>query len=194
MKPPSHERRAVGTAPKATGRTISGFALKFNSRSENLGTPAAPWFEELAPGCLPDLKTQDCRCLMNHDANQVLARSKRGTGSLKLTLVPAGLRYEFEAPFSTAGDDLLESVRRGDVDQSSFSFVVAPNGEEWRAEGKNRIRRITKIAQLLDVSPVAFPAYTDTSVSARHKVLPPGTGDRGQGYWLRYSAKLARNA
>lgn len=191
----THERRALGTAPSAKGRTISGFAAKFNSRSENLGSAREPWFEELAPGCFPDLATQDCRCLVNHDANLVLARSKRGTGSLALKITPVGLHYSFEAPFTTAGDDLLESIRRGDMDQSSFSFVVAPGGEEWRNSGGTRIRRITKISQLLDCSPVAYPAYTDTTVTARNRVIPAATGNSvGIGYWSRYSARLAKNA
>jgi phage head maturation protease len=43
------ERRFLATeAPTATGRTISGYASRFNSRSENLGTPDRA-FHEIIP-------------------------------------------------------------------------------------------------------------------------------------------------
>lgn len=151
---------------------IFGYASKFNTRSQNLGTAAAPWFEVIAPGAFPDLKTQDCRALINHDPSLVLARSKNGRGSLRLFIDNVGLRYEFEAPHTQAGNDLLESIKRGDIDQSSFGFVIAQGGDKWTQEGNVKIRTITKISQLLDVSPVTYPAYSESTVSARHKVNP----------------------
>lgn len=169
----TEHRSILGTSPSAKGRTVFGYAARFNSRSQNLGTAESPWFEVIAPGAFPDLKTQDCRALVNHDPSLVLARSKNGKGTLRLSIDSVGLRYEFEAPSTQPGNDLLESIKRGDIDQSSFGFIVAPGGEKWTTEGKARIRTITKIEKLLDCSPVSFPAYTDTTVSARHKASPP---------------------
>jgi HK97 family phage prohead protease len=162
-------RSILGTSPSAKGRTIFGYAAKFNTRSQTLGTAAAPWFEVIAPGAFPDLKMQDCRCLVNHDPSLVLARSKYGKGSLRLSIDNIGLRYEFEAPNTQPGNDLLESIKRGDIDGSSFGFMIAKGGDKWTSEGKGSLRTITRIETLLDVSPTAFPAYTDSTVSARHK-------------------------
>lgn len=168
----TEHRSILGTAPSTKGRIIFGHAAKFNTRSQNLGTESAPWFEIIAPGAFPDLKTQDCRALVNHDPSLVLARSKFGKGSLRLSIDNVGLRYEFEAPQTQAGNDILESIRRGDIDQSSFGFIVAAGGEKWKQEANIKIRTITKIAQLLDCSPVTYPAYTESTVSARHKGNP----------------------
>jgi HK97 family phage prohead protease len=162
-------RSILGTSPSAKGRTIFGYAAKFNTRSQNLGTKESPWFETISPGAFPDLKTQDCRALVNHDPSLVLARSKFGKGTLHLSIDNVGLRYEFEAPNTQPGNDLLESIKRGDIDQSSFGFIVAPGGDKWTQEGKARIRTITKIEQLLDCSPVTYPAYAESTVSARHR-------------------------
>ncbi len=155
------------TAPSASGRRVSGYALKFGKMSQNLGGPREPWFEIIEPGSLPPLAKQDVRAYFNHDKNHVLARSKFGKGSLKLTVDSVGLKYEFDAPRSTIGDDLLEAINRGDIDQSSFSFSIAPGGERWVEMDGKRVRRVTKIAKLHDVSPVSEPAYEDTTVGAR---------------------------
>lgn len=183
------ERRDLrGSAPAVTGRAVSGYAAKFNTRSENLGTSAEPWYEEIAPGAFPDLATQDCRCLLNHDSSAVLARSKFGKGSLQLSIDTIGLFYRFTAPTTTAGNDLLESVHRGDIDQSSFSFIVEK--DEWRKEGTARIRRILKISKLLDVSPVAYPAYSGTSVAARSGTATPPACGPDLALWRRRFALL----
>lgn len=169
--PVTCESRSLGGTPSANGKTVSGYAAKFNTRSENLGTTTAPWFEEIAPGAFPDLNGQDVRALVNHNPDCILARSKRGSGSLTLRIDAVGLHYQFEAPDTQVGRDLLASIKRGDIDQSSFSFMVEK--DEWSEEGGVSIRRILKISTLLDVSPVAYPAYESTSVSARQQPPAP---------------------
>jgi HK97 family phage prohead protease len=165
-----NETRAIlGTSPSATGRTVTGYAATFGKRSQNLGTKENPWHEILQIGCFPDLKTQDCRCLVNHDPSQILARSKYGKGSLRLSIDNIGLRYQFTAPTTQAGNDILESIKRGDIDQSSFGFTIASGGDKWTKDGNGQLRTITRIESLQDVSPCTFPAYTDSTVSARHK-------------------------
>jgi HK97 family phage prohead protease len=194
MSQPHHpEHRSItGSAPTATGRKIAGYAAKFSKRSENLGTTSAPWFEEIAPGAFPDPSTQDCRALFNHDSNLILARSKYGKGSLKIRIDAVGLWYEFESPATTAGNDLLTSLKRGDIDASSFGFIVEE--DEWRNEGSVKIRRILKISKLLDVSPVAFPAYQDTSASARNRTVSDPATTGSLAYWLRRVALLEKSA
>jgi hypothetical protein len=101
----------------------------------------------------------------------ILARSKNGEGSLRIGVDKVGLFYEFEMPDTQVGRDLAISIERGDVDQSSFGFQIAPDGDTWeetRVGDKSIIKRtITKVGRLLDVSPVTFPAYPDASVAIR---------------------------
>jgi len=156
---------------KDKSRVVRGYAAKYKTKSDNLGTRDYEFFEVIEPGAFDDVLNEDVRALFNHDANQILARSKGGKGTLRLGVDDTGLWYEFEAPDTRAGNDLLVSLRRGDVDQSSFAFTVSKDGQEWaevRTDEKTTVTRtIKKVERLFDVSPVTYPAYADTSVSVR---------------------------
>jgi len=71
-------------------------------------------------------------------------------------------------PDTQAGRDLAVSVSRGDVKESSFAFRIAKGGDDWEERDDGVIiRTITKVQELLDVSPVTYPAYPDASVGMR---------------------------
>jgi HK97 family phage prohead protease len=165
--PGSVELRAAEDG--SPSRTIRGYAAKFETPSEDLGG----FIETIAAGAFDDVMGNDVRALFNHDPSHILARARGGEGdTLRIGTDAVGLWYEFDSPQTRAGDDLLESIRRGDVDQSSFGFIIAKDGDKWAegktSDGKNIITRtITKLARLLDVSPVTYPAYPDTSVALR---------------------------
>lgn len=145
-------------------RSVTGYAAIYNSRSEDLGG----FYEIIAPGAFDEaIKESDVRALVNHDPNKILARSNRGKGTLQLTVDSNGLGYRFEAPDTTAGNDLIISLKRGDINQSSFGFTVSKDDQEWREENGETIRTIKKVKRLFDVSPVTYPAYLDTSVAQR---------------------------
>lgn len=151
---------------------VRGYAAKFNSVSENLGSEQYQFREIIKPGAFDDVLNDDVRALFNHESSAILARSKNGEGSLKIGTDDIGLWYEFEAPDTQVGRDLVTSLKRGDVDQSSFSFTVDKDGQDWRelkeGDGPTMITRtITKIKRLFDVSPVTYPAYPDATVALR---------------------------
>lgn len=151
---------------------VRGYAAKFNVESDNLGSSGYEIRETIAPGAFDNVLGDDVRALLNHDPNFILARSKAGEGTLRIGTDETGLWYEFDAPDTQAGRDLLESLRRGDIDQSSFSFTVSADGQTWeeKQEGDGPIiakRTITKVARLYDVSPVTYPAYPDATVALR---------------------------
>jgi HK97 family phage prohead protease len=141
-------------------RKIVGYAAMYDTYSEEMWG----FREKIAPGAFDDVLGDDVRALFNHDPNYVLARTKSGT--LRLSTDDRGLKYEFEAPNTQAGNDLLEMVSRGDVDQSSFAFSVQEESWEELPDG-NYERTIVKAKRLYDVSPVTYPAYPDTSVAKR---------------------------
>jgi len=93
-----------------------------------------------------------------------LARTASGT--LRLSEDANGLKYEFDAPNTTLGNDLLEMIRRGDVNQSSFGFTV--DDDTWEERDGKMIRTINKVKKLYDVSPVTYPAYHDATVAVRN--------------------------
>lgn len=146
-------------------RTIEGYAIVFNSYSEDMG-----FREIILPNALEGvIERSDVYALLNHERERgVLARSKYGNGSLELTVDDIGLRYKFEAPNTELGEQTLEHIRRGEIDSSSFGFTVAENGQEWsKEEDGTYIRTITHIDRLFDVSPVFSAAYSETSVTCR---------------------------
>ena len=159
------ERRFYSSEVRASkeSRQVDGYAALFNSDSELL---YGSFIERIAPGAFDEVLKDDTIALFNHDPNLVLARNGK---TMVLVQDDKGLRYQFEAPNTTAGNDLIENLRNGNISQSSFGFTVA--GEEWtysEDRSKPSIRTITKIKRLYDVSPVTYPAYPDTSVGLRN--------------------------
>lgn len=157
-------------AKEADVRKLVGHASVFNSASKDLGG----FTEIIKPGSFKDaIPRSDIRSLFNHDPNFVLGRMKAGTLSVSEDNV--GLYSETTPPDCTWARDLMVSIDRGDIDQMSFAFRVAKGGDEWvftddAATGKTIVTRtISKFAEILDVSPVTYPAYTDTSVAVRSR-------------------------
>ena len=148
-----------------SGRTISGYAAKFDSWSE----PIYGWFrEKIAQGAFEKCDMSDAIMCFNHDINGILARTSSGT--LTLAVDKVGLHFEFNAPATTLGNDMVELVSRGDVSKCSFKFIVET--DEWRyADEKNGLeydeRTIKSISKLYDVSLVTYPAYPDTEAGVR---------------------------
>lgn len=135
---------------------IQGYAAVFNSLSEDLGG----FREVIAPGAFSDTLGADVRALWNHDANFVLGRTKSGT--LRLAEDDHGLRVEIDPPESAAW--IMDSMKRGDVDQMSFGFRVV--SDDWRMDGQQVIRTLNKVS-LFDVSVVTYPAYPATDAAVR---------------------------
>lgn len=141
-------------------RYVVGYALRFNSESENLGG----FVEKIEPNALEGADMSDVRALFNHDPSQVLGRSKANT--LKLSIDEFGLRYEIDMPDTTFARDLMNSMERGDIDQSSFAFMIdyENDGDSWEYDDSRDLylRTIHKFRSISDVSIVTYPAYTAT--------------------------------
>lgn len=152
-------------ADNTENRTISGYAAKFESWSE----PIMGWFKEkIDQRAFEECNLSDVIMCFNHNESDILARTTSGT--LTLSTDDTGLRFSFDAPITSRGNDMLELVRRGDISKCSFKFVVEK--DEWRyADETNKLeydeRTILQFASLKDVSLVVFPAYKDTEASAR---------------------------
>jgi HK97 family phage major capsid protein/HK97 family phage prohead protease len=124
-----------------------------------------PFIERIERTAFPDMAKQDVRALKNHDANQVLARSKYGKGTLQLQLTERGLEYSFPLPDTTLGKDVKQDLALGNIDQSSWRFYIEE--DNWDFSGEKAIRTITKVSKVEDVSLVTYPANADTSVALR---------------------------
>ncbi len=145
---------------------IVGHAAVFNK-------PSLPLFgfrEQIMPGAFTKtILEDDIRALWNHNPDYVLGRNKAGT--LRLTEDEFGLRIEIDPPKTSFATDLIESIRRGDVDQMSFGFITR---DEKFTETNGELIRTLLDVQLFDVSPVTFPAYPQTDVAVRSMLSDVG--------------------
>ena len=149
-------------ADDTTGdKYISGYFSVFNTNYEIW--PGAT--ESVAPEAFDGALADDIRCLIDHDTRLVLGRTKAGT--LKLKTDSRGLWGEVKVNQNDSDAmNLYERVSRGDVDQCSFGFDILD--EEFEDNGSSIHWTIKKV-KLYEVSVVTFPAYSDTSVTARKK-------------------------
>jgi uncharacterized protein len=136
---------------RAKKNIVTGHAAIFGQLSEDLGG----FKEKIKVGAFDGVLKNDVRAFFNHDPNFLLARTTSGT--LKLAVDKVGLSYSFEVPDTTAGRDLVISMERGDITQSSFAFMVEK--DSWSEQDGQEIRTIEKVGRLFDVSPVSIPAY-----------------------------------
>ncbi|EEK75195.1 Prophage LambdaBa04, prohead protease [Bacillus mycoides] len=137
--------------------------MKWEMKSETMGY----WMrfkEQFKKGSFTEsLTKEDQRALWSHDTSKVLGRTKNGT--LRLFEDEIGLRFELDLPETTLGNDAYTTIKRGDVDGVSFGFQMQK--QEWDESDPDNITRTIVTAKLMEISPVAFPAYPDSQVSAR---------------------------
>lgn len=142
---------------------IEGYFAVFDSAYEMFEGAS----ETIKPGAFSGCLHQDTRALINHDTTLVLGRTTSGTLTLKED--ERGLWGSVRINRSdTDAMNLYARVQRGDVDQCSFGFGIEK--ETFIDLGNGKVRwEIEKVNPLYEVSVCTFPAYEDTSVSARKK-------------------------
>ena len=150
---------------------IEGEAVRFNEWT-TIGGGYWGFDEKVDPGAFDKVLEgeHDVRALINHDPNLLCARSKNGT--LKLTKTSTGLSFGFDVPDRQFARDYADAISTGDMDGCSFGFTIVR--QEWTfANDENGLERdqrvILEVGELYDVGPVTYPAYANTSVSARSK-------------------------
>jgi HK97 family phage prohead protease len=154
------------------GRTVTGRAIVFNKESRDLGGFTEIIHPEAMDGII---EKADILALLNHNLDRgVLARSTNGKGTLTLTIDAMGVNYEFDAPDTPLGDEVLSGIRRNDIRTSSFGFAPLPNNAEFqkwekRSDG-SYLRHVKKFVDIVDVSPVWREAYIDTTAAVRSLV------------------------
>lgn len=144
---------------------IEGYFSVFNSEYQ-LWEGAS---EIVKPGAFTNSVSGDVRALINHDSSLVLGRTKAGTLALRQD------EHGLWGSIRINRDDvdamnLYARVQRGDVDQCSFGFDIKRETFVDLGDGKCRWE-IEEVDPLYEVSVCTFPAYTETSVSARKQDL-----------------------
>jgi len=153
------ERRFVADEIRADEdkMEIEGYGARFRVNSDDLGG----FTERIAEGAFKKtIKENDIRSLFNHDSNYVLARTKNKT--LTLEEDGKGLFFNAKLPDTTYARDLVANIKAKNITQNSFGFKTVL--DKWN---KDMTKRELLEVRLYDVGPVTFPAYPQTSVTAR---------------------------
>lgn len=150
------------TREEDEGLFIEGYFSVFNTNYEIW--PGAT--ESVAPGAFSSTLGKDIRALVDHETRLVLGRNKSGTLELKEDSHGLWGRVKIN-PNDGDAMNLYERVKRGDVDQCSFGFQIVKEDTEFREDGS--VHWTIREVELFEVSVVTFPAYEETSVSARRR-------------------------
>ena len=134
---------------------LEGYAANFDTTTD-LG-----YFQErIAQGAFDDVLKDDVRYLLNHDG-MPLARTTNGT--LELSVDEKGLYTRAVISDTQLGRDTYKAVKRGDISQMSFAFVI----DKQDVDTEQNLRTVTQVKRLYDVSAVTYPAYPTTTLQAR---------------------------
>lgn len=114
-----------------------------------------------------DADMSDVRALIDHNMRLVLGRRNDTVQTLSFDIDDVGLYGKIQVnPDDTDAMSLRARVLRGDVDQASFGFDESSVKYTDLPDGRCR-RTILGISKLWEISVCTFPAYEQTSVSAR---------------------------
>jgi HK97 family phage major capsid protein/HK97 family phage prohead protease len=152
------QRSAPETELTIEGNRLHGL-IPYGVESRDLGG----WTETIEPGALSGVDMADLVCTLNHDASRLLGRFD---STLTVESRSDGLAWSCELPTGPTGQDVRESVQRGDLRESSWRMVVGR--DRW--DGTRR--HIEEIRSLRDVAVVTTGAYPADSTRVELREHP----------------------
>ena len=169
------EFRAAGADGENAGHVVEGVAAVYDQETR-IADFFGEFVEVIRAGAFDETDFTDVRLLVNHDFSGIaLARSRRNNKSdkpntMQLSVDKTGLHIK--ADLDTENNEqaraLYSAISRGDMDGMSFCFYVAEDGDKWTERDGVQYREILKVAKVIEVSAVNFPAYSEgTNIDAR---------------------------
>ena len=148
------------------GRLITGQPIVYNQRTD-LG-----WYDEIIESdALNETDLRDVRFLVNHNTDMIpLARSRNNNANstMQMSVDETGMKIRVDLDTENNSDarSLYSAVERGDISGMSFMFSV--DKDAWDdPDSEHPTRHIRSIGKVFEVSAVTFPAYSQTSITAR---------------------------
>jgi HK97 family phage prohead protease len=144
---------------------LTGYAAKYNSDSVRFSGWEKDWIERIAPGAFKRTLAEnpDVVALWSHDASKPAARTP---DTLTVREDDTGLAVEIRLVDTATNRDLLTNVRAGIVDSMSFGFIPVKTRWTEQKDADHDVRTLEDV-DLLEVSPVVWPAYPETTIGAR---------------------------
>jgi HK97 family phage prohead protease len=148
------------------GRTLEGYAAVFNAWTEikdQMGT----YRERIAPGAFKRSLGQRTPILQFDHGSHPLIGSLP-LGSISVTREDRnGLFVRAKLSDNWLIDPVRDAIRDGGITGMSFRFRVID--DEWASDDQGETRTVKEV-ELLELGPVVFPAYQQTSVAVRSLV------------------------
>ncbi len=172
------EYRQVAEMRATDPTTLHGLVTPFNSWT-TIGNPAKGGFRErIAPGAFTKtLQERDVVLVHSHNTAMPMARTSitAGPGSLSLRQVDGeGLKAQATPVQTSYAKDVMLLADAGVIRGMSFGFEVLKDhwtDDEGRdSNPQSGTQRTIQEVRLHEVTTTAFPAYTDTQLSARDAV------------------------
>lgn len=149
------------------GTFVEGVPIVFEKKCDMCGM----YEEYISKEALSKCDMKDVRFLVNHNTEMTpLARSRNNNenSTMQMKVEEDGLhiRVNLDTENNSDAKNLYSAIKRGDVSGMSFMFTV--NEDKWENLDTDYPKRtITDISKIYEVSAVTFPAYEDTSITAR---------------------------
>ena len=148
------------------GHFLSGRPIVFGQR-----TDLGKFDEVIDAGALDATDLKDVRFLVNHNTDMIpLARSRNNNenSTMQMSVDADGMtiRVDLDTENNADARSLYSAVNRGDISGMSFMFVA--DKDSWEdADTDHPTRHLRSIRKVFEVSAVTFPAYSQTSITAR---------------------------
>ena len=139
---------------------VEGQAVTFDNPTVMWEMDGIKFYEVISRDAFNNTNMSDVVLNIDHEGKPA-AKTKNGT--LELRKTDSGLFIRADLSKNATGRELHEDIKNGFYDKMSFAFTVKKDSYDKQT----RTRRIEEIDRLYDVSAVTFPAYSDTSISAR---------------------------
>lgn len=153
----------VLTRSEVKGNTLTGHAIVYDQVAQ-VGKDSYEVIDRHAFDNVFSDPNLDVRAFYNHDHNLLLGRQSSGTLHLRSDNV--GVHFDLDIPDTSYGNDLRALVERGDLNAASFGFTPK-RVDRGRLEDGSTVVRHLEIDKFVEISVVAFPAYTSTHVELR---------------------------
>ena len=158
------EKLELRAGSEGEPQRIIGYGIVYNRKTHLYDD----LYEVIRPGAATKFlrSNPDVKCALNHDRRWLFGRTKSGT--LVLEEDQRGVRYFAIPPDAQWAKDAIESIKRGDISGSSFTFAVAPEKERVTKQNDGTyLREIIEISRIGEMGPVTDPAYLDTTAEIR---------------------------
>lgn len=145
-----------------SGKTLSGYAILYNTESRTLHEMGRTFKETIKRGAfdINASEDHDVKLYFNHDTSMPLARQRNG--SLRLFEDAKGIRFEADLPDTTLANDIRELMNKGTLSgEMSFGFSVRK--DRWEGTNKREVEE----GKLYEISVVTDAAYPQTSSKLR---------------------------